>query len=74
VSLVRDVLSLDEMYNRAVAIADEAFGIAPVETFDATLTRIERGIAGQRARILELERALDAHLSASCAKPARGGQ
>lgn len=48
-------LSLLLAAERTVAIADEAFGIAPVESIDETLTRIERGIEAQRARIRELE-------------------
>ena len=41
---------------RLVDIADEAFGLGPVEPVEATLSRIEQGIAQQRRRIAELER------------------
>lgn len=42
--------------DRAVTIADEAFGLGPAEPLEETLSRIERGIFGQRQRISELER------------------
>jgi len=40
---------------RAVTIADEAFGTGPVEPVDSTLGRLERGIFDQRKLIVELE-------------------
>lgn len=40
-----------------VTIADEAFGLEPVEPVEDTLGRIERGITAQRMRIEALERA-----------------
>lgn len=53
--------SSDEHWDRLVTIADEAFGIGPVEPLDATLARIERGIVEQRQRLanLEAQRAAD---------------
>lgn len=48
-------LALAAAADRAVTIADEAFGLGPVEPIDATLTRIERGIFEQHKRIAELE-------------------
>lgn len=46
--------------DRAVTIADEAFGLGPVEPLDDTLGRIERGINQQHQRIVQLESALAA--------------
>lgn len=45
----------DEHWDRLVTIADEAFGLGPVEPLDATLARIERGIFEQHQRIANLE-------------------
>lgn len=39
--------------DRSVTIADEAFGLGPVEPLDATLSRIERGIFEQHKLIAE---------------------
>jgi hypothetical protein len=49
------IAELEALADRAVTIADEAFGLGPVEPLDDTLTRIELGIFGQRKRILQLE-------------------
>lgn len=40
--------------DRAVTIADEAFGAGPVEPLDATLSRIERGIHDQAKELREM--------------------
>jgi hypothetical protein len=45
---------------RAVTIADEAFGLGPVEPIDATLTRIESGISGLCQGWNEQQRKVDA--------------
>jgi hypothetical protein len=47
--------ALEEVAERAVTIADEAFGPMPVEPVDATLTRIEAGIFAARQRETALE-------------------
>lgn len=52
------IAELQAAVDRAVTIADEAFGIGPVEPPDDTLTRIERGISEQHQRIQMLERTL----------------
>lgn len=51
-----------EQRDRIVTIADEAFGLGPVESLDATLTRIERGIFAQHKRLSELEAQREADL------------
>ncbi len=48
-------LVLGDVVSRCVTIADEAFGLGPVEPIEATLTRIERGIFEQHKRNSELE-------------------
>lgn len=47
--------ALDVVCERAVTIADEAFGLGPVEPIDATLSRIEAGIFAARQRETALE-------------------
>lgn len=49
------VLDLEAAERMAITVADEAFGMGPIETAEETMLRIERGIAGQRQRISELE-------------------
>lgn len=51
-----------EQRDRIVTIADEAFGLGPVETLDATLTRIERGIFEQHKRLINQEAQREADL------------
>jgi hypothetical protein len=52
----------EEHRDRIVTIADEAFGIGPVEPLDATLSRIERGIFEQHKRLANLETQREADL------------
>lgn len=47
--------ALEVVAERAVTIADEAFGLGPVEPIDDTLTRIEAGIFAARMRENALE-------------------
>lgn len=47
--------ALEVVAERAVTIADEAFGLGPVEPIDATLSRIEAGIFAARQRETALE-------------------
>jgi hypothetical protein len=56
--LVADLREARQALDRAVTIADEAFGLGPVEPPDATMSRIERGIFEQHKRISDLEREL----------------
>jgi hypothetical protein len=42
---------LEVVAERLVTIADEAFGLGPVEPIDATLTRIEAGIFAARTAV-----------------------
>lgn len=65
-ALIARIRELEGGADRAVTIADEAFGIGPVESFDETLGRIECGIheqhvlvEAQRSRIRELEVAIE---------------
>lgn len=51
-----------EHRDRIVTIADEAFGLGPVEPLDATLTRIERGLHEQHKRLLNLQTQCEADL------------
>lgn len=48
-----------EQRDRIVTIADEAFGLGPVEPLDATLTRLECGIHEQNRRLAELDAAVE---------------
>jgi len=59
---------------RAVTIADEAFGIGPVEPIDSTLGRLERGIFDQHKRIVELETDILRQRFVSTTLPDNGGQ
>lgn len=52
---LREIHRLKNCADRAVTIADEAFGLGPVEPLDDTLDRIEQGINQQHRRILDLE-------------------
>jgi hypothetical protein len=47
--------ALEVVAERAVTIADEAFGLGPVEPIDATLDRIAVGITAARKRERDLE-------------------
>jgi hypothetical protein len=71
--LAAEVLAYRATAARAVTIADEAFGLGPVEGLDETLGRIEAGINRQHMRISELEtklKAVELARSASSAAPA----
>lgn len=46
---------LDDVLAQIVTIADEAFGLGPMERIEDTLTRIERGIRAMRQRETALE-------------------
>lgn len=48
-------IDLQDLEAEIVTIADEAFGLAPVERIEDTLTRIERGIRAMRQRETALE-------------------
>ncbi len=56
------IASLEASLARAAHIADEAFGLGPVEPIEDTLTRIESGIFELRRRIADLEERLDAQV------------
>lgn len=51
---------LEELADRITTIADEAFGLFPVQSADESLTAIERGIVGLRAEVARLTRERDA--------------
>lgn len=54
-ALIARIRELEAGAARAVTIADEAFGLGPVEPLDWTLARIERGIAAEHIRNATLE-------------------
>lgn len=60
IALITRIRELEAAADRAVTIADEAFGLGPVEPIENTLSRIERGISNQHQRNAALERVVTA--------------